>query len=78
LTHDQPVEIHTRRIDNQKFRQIEAALDRINHREFGTCQECGEAIARRRLDAVPWAAYSVPCQEQLVEATDADSKKVAY
>jgi len=60
LIHDQSVEIHTRRIDNQKFRQIEAALDRINHGEFVTCQECGEAIARRRLDAIPWAAYCVP------------------
>ena len=43
--------------------QIDAALDRINIGEFGTCLECEEPISPKRLAAVPWAAYCLHCQE---------------
>jgi RNA polymerase-binding transcription factor DksA len=67
LMHDQFIAIHTRRNDLQKLRQIEVALDHISRGQFGLCQECGIAITRRRLEAIPWAAYCVPCQEHLQE-----------
>ena len=37
-----------------------AALDRD---EYGICEDCGEPIATRRLDAIPWARVCVKCQE---------------
>ena len=43
--------------------QIDAALERISHGEFGTCIECAEPISPKRLAALPWAAYCLRCQE---------------
>ena len=42
---------------------VRAALERIRSKDFGLCQSCGEAIDRKRLDAVPWARYCRSCQE---------------
>jgi DnaK suppressor protein len=43
--------------------QIDAALKRISDGEFGICLDCEEAIAPKRLAAVPWAGYCLHCQE---------------
>jgi RNA polymerase-binding transcription factor DksA len=67
LIHEQWVAVHARRIDHEKLQQIQAALDRIGQGDYGTCQHCGEPIARRRLQAIAWAEYCVPCQEQLAD-----------
>lgn len=45
--------------------EVEDALERLDGGEYGTCEECGEKISRKRLDAVPWARYCVPCQERI-------------
>ncbi len=45
--------------------QVERAIDRMNEGEYGTCMECGEKISKKRLDAVPWARFCVPCQERI-------------
>ena len=42
---------------------VRAALERLPSKDFGLCQSCGEAIDRKRLDAVPWARYCRSCQE---------------
>jgi len=44
---------------------VEAAIERMAEGEYGTCIECGEKIAKKRLDAVPWATSCVPCQERI-------------
>ena len=43
--------------------QIDAAFKRIDRGEFGTCLDCEEAIAPKRLAALPWAGYCLHCQE---------------
>jgi DnaK suppressor protein len=45
-------------------RRIEAALTRIEEGTFGVCIECGEDIATRRLEALPWSDLCIHCQEQ--------------
>lgn len=50
--------------DHRKLRGVEAALRRIDHGTFGECQRCEEPIAERRLNAVPWAALCLGCQEE--------------
>lgn len=45
--------------------EVRAALDRIADGEFGECQQCGEMIGEKRLEAVPWTAYCIACQEKL-------------
>ena len=42
---------------------VREALKRIPSKDFGLCLSCGEAIDRKRLDAVPWARYCRRCQE---------------
>jgi RNA polymerase-binding transcription factor DksA len=44
-----------------EIRMIEAALDRIAEGEFGYCVNCGEPIAKARLDIVPHAARCRKC-----------------
>ncbi len=52
--------------ERQILLEIENALERIDGGEYGVCFHCEEKIARRRLQAVPWARYCIDCQE-LVE-----------
>lgn len=45
-------------------RAIDSALDRIVDGTYGECAECGEAIAEKRLQALPWAECCRDCQER--------------
>jgi DnaK suppressor protein len=45
------------------FTQVEAALARLDDGRFGTCLRCGNPIADARLEALPWAAYCIGCQQ---------------
>ena len=49
--------------DRQLLDSIDAALGRIEEGEYGYCDNCGEAIHEKRLEAVPWAQHCVDCQE---------------
>ena len=42
---------------------VDAALMAMNEGSYGTCLECGEPIASRRLQAIPWASHCVRCQQ---------------
>ena len=41
---------------------IEIALKKIKSDDFGYCDECGEAISKKRLLAVPLARMCINCQ----------------
>lgn len=49
---------------HRKLRAVEAALSRIEKGKFGNCLRCGEPIPEQRLNAVPWAAFCIGCQEE--------------
>lgn len=51
--------------ERQILEQVEEAIERMDEGEYGTCAECEEKITRKRLDAVPWARYCVPCQARI-------------
>ena len=42
--------------------EIDEALDRIRDGTYGTCEECGTAIALERLRAIPYARLCIPCK----------------
>lgn len=44
-----------------EIRMIEAALDRIANGTYGTCANCGEEIAEKRLDALPATPLCADC-----------------
>ena len=47
--------------DSKVLRAIEDALTRIRQGRFGICEECGQAISKARLEAVPWARDCRDC-----------------
>jgi DnaK suppressor protein len=49
--------------ETKNLMQIDAALKRVDDGEFGICLDCEEAIAPKRLAALPWAGYCLHCQE---------------
>lgn len=44
-------------------RLVAAAIERVAAGTFGSCLQCGEPISHRRLQALPWAALCLECQE---------------
>ncbi len=42
---------------------VDAALMAIKEGSYGTCTECGEPIAKKRLRAIPWTSHCIRCQE---------------
>lgn len=40
---------------------IEAALERVEDGTYGQCEECGVAIPKTRLNAIPYAPLCVKC-----------------
>jgi RNA polymerase-binding protein DksA len=53
--------------EGQLLEQIRAALARIDQGTFGRCQECGQEIGARRLQALPYTAYCIACARKLEE-----------
>ena len=43
------------------IQQLKAALQRIDDDSYGRCDSCGEAIAERRLNALPETTFCVNC-----------------
>ena len=52
--------------DRRVLRDVVAALQKIEAGSFGNCERCGEPIADKRLEALPFARYCIDCQ-RLVE-----------
>lgn len=45
------------------LRNVTAALDRISDGSYGICVQCEEPISHKRLNAIPWTALCLACQE---------------
>jgi DnaK suppressor protein len=56
------------------LRQIEVALERIREGTFGECISCGQQIAVKRLNAMPFTSYCRDCQERLERETVTDEQ----
>jgi DnaK suppressor protein len=48
-----------------ELRAVESALKRVADGTFGECIDCGEPIARARLEANPSAERCIACQERV-------------
>jgi len=71
------VAVSTVNCDFVTRRAIKAALERIQNGEYGHCDRCGEPIEPRRLQALPWAANCVACQQEVEEELRYQSTQVA-
>jgi len=45
--------------------EIDQALRRIENGTYGLCEMCGKAIPQVRLEALPFARYTIECQAEL-------------
>jgi DnaK suppressor protein len=61
---DRSLELRTRDRQRKLISKIEAALKRIDDGTYGYCEETGEPISLRRLDARPIATLSIEAQER--------------
>lgn len=53
--------------DRRLLREVASALQKIEEGAFGTCERCSEAIAEKRLEALPFARYCIDCQRVIEE-----------
>jgi len=51
------------RRDQERVRQIDAALGRLENDAYGKCLECGENIAEKRLELNPFFSICFDCAE---------------
>jgi len=61
---DRAIELRARDRQRKLIAKIDAALGRLDDGTYGYCEETGEPIALKRLDARPIATLSVEAQER--------------
>ena len=78
-------EVAIRNLDRESamLKNVQAALARFDNETFGVCLRCDEDIPEKRLNALPWAAHCVKCQEivdrqrAMGEVEDDDAVEIA-
>ena len=61
---DRSLELRTRDRQRKLISKIDSALKRIEDRTYGYCEDTGEPIGLKRLDARPIATLSIEAQER--------------
>ena len=61
---DRAIELRARDRQRKLIAKIDAALERIEDGSYGFCEETGEPISLKRLDARPIATLSLEAQER--------------
>lgn len=61
---DRALELRTRDRERKLIAKIDSAIGRIEEGTYGFCEETGEPIAIRRLEARPIATLSIEAQER--------------
>ena len=61
---DRAIELRARDRQRKLIAKIDAALQRLEDGTYGYCEETGEPISLRRLDARPIATLSIEAQER--------------
>ena len=56
------LELRTRDRERKLIKKIESALDMIETRDYGFCEDCGAEIGVRRLEARPTATKCIDCK----------------
>lgn len=64
LEEDHTLELRVRDRERKMLHKIDQAIDRIDNKNYGWCEDSGEPIGIARLMARPTASYSVEAQER--------------
>lgn len=60
---DRALAIRQLELSSTRLRELKEALERIADGSYGTCLRCDAEISPKRLQALPWAAYCLACQD---------------
>lgn len=63
-SHEEWIFLQKNSVDMALLREVEEALIRMREGTYGTCQDCGLPVSKKRLEALPWARFCVSCQER--------------
>jgi len=64
------IELALLEMKSETLKQIDNALARLERGDYGTCVECGEDIAEKRLRALPFAVRCKNCEEARERAAE--------
>jgi len=58
------IQLKLKQTDAKILQAIEEALLRLEKGTYGVCRDCGEPIARARLEAIPWTRVCISCKQK--------------
>jgi DnaK suppressor protein len=64
--------------EGETLELVEQALDRIRTRKYGTCEECGGVITKKRLEAIPFAPMCIRCAENFENSSGGGPRYPRY
>lgn len=73
--YDQEFAIELMDSERKMLSEIDDALGRIEQGKYGICEGTGKAIAKTRLDAKPWAKYSVEYARMLEQGLATETRQ---
>lgn len=50
--------------ERDELLHIDAAVKRIDKKEYGNCLMCQKEISKKRLTYLPWAPFCIECEEK--------------
>jgi DnaK suppressor protein len=68
ISHDRDVLYSLHEGGFARLQLIQKALESIDSGQYGECTRCEGPINEKRLEAVPWAAMCITCQEETESA----------
>jgi RNA polymerase-binding protein DksA len=57
-------ELETEHVQEKLYRQVAAALRRLDAGTFGRCLDCERPISEQRLDALPYTEFCLECERR--------------
>jgi DnaK suppressor protein len=58
------IALKLKQTDAKILQAIEEALVRMEKGTYGICRDCGEPIAKARLEAIPWTRVCITCKQK--------------
>lgn len=64
LSRDDDLPLHLMATQTKTIKNIDDALERLKHGQYGRCDDCGDEIAPNRLRYIPFAVRCKDCEEK--------------
>lgn len=58
--------------EREQLMLIDEALRRLDRDGFGLCQQCGQEISKKRIEALPWTPTCINCQQKAEQESAAE------